>query len=72
MEEDDGPDANPWLKNTLSILGVIVVGAAGWAIAWQSGAWKPTPTLPDGGEVKGKTPLGAEILGYMSAVCYLG
>jgi uncharacterized protein with PQ loop repeat len=59
-----------WLKNTVSILAIIVVGAAGWAIAWKTGAWRPTPT--DQGEDAHRGPVGAEVLGYISAVCYLG
>lgn len=39
----DAEDGNLWLKNTLSILGVVLVGAAGWAIAWQAGVWRPSP-----------------------------
>lgn len=70
MEEDDSPDANPWLRNTFSILAVVAVGAAGWAIAWQSGVWKPTPE--NGNESEENVALGAKILGYASAVCYLG
>ncbi|EME38094.1 hypothetical protein DOTSEDRAFT_181917 [Dothistroma septosporum NZE10] len=58
------------IKNTVSILGVCIVGAAGWAIAWKAGAWQPTPVGQEGSE--DKTPIGAEILGYISAVCYLG
>ncbi|CAK4034410.1 vacuolar amino acid transporter [Lecanosticta acicola] len=58
------------IKNILSILGVMAVGAAGWAIAWKAGAWRPTPVgQEEGGE---PTPIGAEILGYISAICYLG
>ncbi|KAK4500536.1 hypothetical protein PRZ48_008725 [Zasmidium cellare] len=57
------------IKNTVSILGVMAVGAAGWAIAWKAGAWRPTPV---GDEGTGESPIGAEILGYISAVCYLG
>jgi solute carrier family 66 (lysosomal lysine-arginine transporter), member 1 len=68
LEEDDSPGTNPWLRNTLSILAVIMVGAAGWATAWQSGVWKPTL---DSGTEEG-VALGAKILGYASAVCYLG
>ena len=59
-----------WLKNTVSILAIVVVGAAGWAIAWKTGAWRPTPT--DQGEDAHRGPVGAEVLGYISAVCYLG
>lgn len=60
------------MRNTLSILGVLAVGAAGWAIAWQSGVW--TPTVDDGGDLNEavKTAVGAKVLGYVSAVCYLG
>ncbi|CAI6338260.1 unnamed protein product [Periconia digitata] len=59
---------NEWIKNSLSIAGVAVVGAAGWAIAWKTGVW--IPSVED--DASGKTPIGAEILGYVSAVCYLG
>lgn len=71
LEEDDSADSKPWLRNTLSILGVVVVGTAGWAIAWQSGVWVPQPEDSD---VVGPqaTAVGAKILGYISAVCYLG
>jgi len=70
-EEEEGE--NPWLRNTISIVAVIAVGAAGWAIAWQMGAWVPTP-IGGGEDVPSvnKTPVGASILGYISAVCYLG
>ncbi|USW58201.1 hypothetical protein Slin15195_G115200 [Septoria linicola] len=60
-----------WLKNSVSIFLVMGVGAAGWAIAWKTGAWRPSPV--GGGESSSEeTPIGAEILGYISAVCYLG
>ncbi|RDL40861.1 Uncharacterized protein BP5553_00840 [Venustampulla echinocandica] len=70
LEEDAG-DGSVWLRNTISILAVVAAGVAGWAIAWQSGVWKPSP---DEGEnpAAGKEALGATILGYTSAVCYLG
>jgi hypothetical protein len=60
-----------WIKNSLSIFGVCAVGAAGWAIAWKTGVWTPQPTSDDttGSD---DSPLGAQILGYASAVCYLG
>jgi len=59
-----------WTKNSFSILGVCLVGAAGWAIAWQTGVWAPTPLRdPSDGE---EVALGAQILGYTSALCYLG
>jgi len=60
----------PIVRNTLSIMGVIAVGALGWVFAWWAGAWK----AQDGGDSSGGTdnmPMGAEILGYISAVLYL-
>jgi uncharacterized protein with PQ loop repeat len=63
-------ETNAWVRNSLSIIGVCVVGASGWGIAWATGVWQPTPLIEDGtGE---PIPMGAEILGYISAVCYLG
>ncbi|KAI9737738.1 MAG: hypothetical protein M1834_009106 [Cirrosporium novae-zelandiae] len=67
--EEDSPQ-KLLIKNIASILLVCAAGAAGWAIAWKSGAWTPTPTDNDAGS--SETPIGAEILGYISAVCYLG
>jgi uncharacterized protein with PQ loop repeat len=58
-----------WIKNTLSVAGVCLVGAAGWAIAWKTGVWVPQPTHQD---TETDMALGAQILGYISAVCYLG
>ena len=60
----------PWVLNTASVMIVCAVGTAGWAIAWQIGAWKPTFEDPAGGTLEGSA--GAEILGYVSAFCYLG
>ncbi|KAM0153465.1 hypothetical protein ACHAQE_007653 [Botrytis cinerea] len=72
LEEDDSPDANAWVKNIASILLVIAAGTAGWAIAWRSGVWTPTPE--NGGDVPktNDVAVGAEVLGYFSAICYLG
>lgn len=68
VEEEEG--GREWVKNTLSILGVCVVGAAGWAIAWRTGVWVPQP---DDDDTAGTDmALGAQILGYASAICYLG
>ncbi|KXT14964.1 hypothetical protein AC579_4394 [Pseudocercospora musae] len=67
-EEPTGTRA--MVKNTVSFVGVCAVGAAGWAMAWKTGAWRPTPLGEEGDG--GDTPIGAEILGYISAVCYLG
>lgn len=59
-----------WIKNALSIIGICAVGAAGWAIAWKTGVWAPQSA--DNETSGGETPVGAEILGYASAICYLG
>ncbi|TKA83240.1 hypothetical protein B0A55_02952 [Friedmanniomyces simplex] len=52
-----------YLKNTLSVLLILVVGTAGWAIAYRTGAWRPTPTGREGGEEDNNgehgTPIGA-------------
>jgi uncharacterized protein with PQ loop repeat len=58
------------IKNTVSIFLVMAVGAAGWAIAWKTGAWRPSAVGGEDGQ--DGTPIGASILGYISAVCYLG
>jgi hypothetical protein len=71
MEEDDTATGTTWIRNVVSILMVCFVGAAGWAIAWQSGVWNPTPLDGDAPNPQ-EVAVGAEMLGYFSAVCYLG
>ena len=58
-----------WIKNFISVLGIFVIGTAGWAMAWRTGMWAPAPqeTHNDVG-----VATGGQILGYFSAVCYLG
>lgn len=58
-----------WSKNALSIMLVCLAGCMGWFIAWKVGAWQSTPTDPD---MNDHPAMGAEILGYASAVAYLG
>ena len=58
-----------WLKNAMSVFFVCSAGCVGWVIAWKVGAWQPTPT--DNVRTE-QPPLGAEILGYLSAIAYLG
>lgn len=67
--EEGESGAKAWLKNFLSVIAIAVIGAGGWAIAWQTGLWKPAPVAHDG-----DSPMaaGAQVLGYFSAVCYLG
>ncbi|KAK2758101.1 hypothetical protein FQN53_008328 [Emmonsiellopsis sp. PD_33] len=58
-----------WAKNTMSVVGICVVGAAGWLIAWKTGVWRPTPTAVSGG--REEVAVGGQVLGYISAVFYL-
>ncbi|KAM0706143.1 hypothetical protein Q7P35_006692 [Cladosporium inversicolor] len=57
-----------WLKNSLSILAIVAAGTVGWALAYKTGAWRPVPLKED----PTPTPLGASLLGYGSALLYLG
>lgn len=59
-----------WIRNTISVLVIIAAGTAGWALAWQSGVWKPTSQHQD--DVEESMAIGAQVLGYASAVAYLG
>jgi uncharacterized protein with PQ loop repeat len=58
-----------WIKNMISVLGIFVVGMAGWTVAWQTGMWAPAP---QGTHNDGAVSTGGQILGYFSAACYLG
>ncbi|ETN46551.1 uncharacterized protein HMPREF1541_00736 [Cyphellophora europaea CBS 101466] len=70
LEETDESGVRLWGKNALSVLGIVVVGTAGWAAAYGTGAWKPSPPPA---EVHGtEMAPGAQVLGYASAVLYLG
>ncbi|RKU44352.1 hypothetical protein DL546_007378 [Coniochaeta pulveracea] len=65
--EDDRPDSNPWLHNTVSLAAVYIVGAAGWFVSYRMGAWDVDPVT----DTEGTTNLVGLGLGYFSAVCYL-
>lgn len=67
---EDGGNAHEWVNNTLSVVAVCAIGTAGWAIAWKAGLWKPTPAEAD--TDTDNRNVGAESLGYLSAVAYLG
>jgi uncharacterized protein with PQ loop repeat len=62
--------SSAWLKNSLSILAIIASGTAGWALAYKTGAWHPVPLKSHLDSTP--TPLGASLLGYGSALLYLG
>ena len=67
------PEERKWWRayaiNTGSVLGVCAIGTIGWAVAFGARWWKPVPISQDGEEVQ---KLGAQVLGYASAVFYLG
>nr|POE63724.1 putative vacuolar amino acid transporter ypq3 [Quercus suber] len=67
---EEPTETRAWVKNTVSVLLVIAAGTAGWALAWKAGAWRPSPIGQK--EDEHGMPVGAEILGYASAICYLG
>lgn len=75
LDRPDGPadeqvTGSEWKKNTLSILAICLAGTAGWAVAWATGVWRPVPIDQDASS--DEMAPGAQILGYVSAVCYLG
>lgn len=58
------------VRNALSVFAICAAGAAGWAIAWRAGLWKPTLEGEESDFTNSN--VGAELLGYISAVLYLG
>jgi hypothetical protein len=69
LEEGRGNAA--WIKNSISIVLICTAGTLGWLVAWKSGVWHPTPK--HAGPIGDKDmQLGGQILGYISAVAYLG
>ncbi len=74
--EDDTPDSNPWLHNSLSLVAVWVVGASGWfywATRWAPGTCPmacPSMVVMNSPSARPEKMIGM-VLGYISAVCYL-
>jgi solute carrier family 66 (lysosomal lysine-arginine transporter), member 1 len=68
--EEEPSSLRTWLTNSGAIVTVCILGSLGWVIAWKLGAWKPTSTAGDNDEAP--RAIGAEILGYISAIAYLG
>lgn len=66
-ENDYGRKA--WVKNFASVVGIFLIGMAGWTMAWQTGMWEPAPLENNNGSDEA---IGGLVLGYFSAVCYLG
>ncbi len=67
---EDGGNVRPWVKNTFCVVAVLAIGTAGWAIAWKAHLWVPTHEDSEADDLRRN--VGAEILGYLSAVLYLG
>jgi hypothetical protein len=67
--EENEAGLSAWVRNISSVLAICAIGMGGWTIAWQSGVWKPAPQDDTGGA---DIAVGAQIVGYFSAVCYLG
>lgn len=88
LEEDEGSNWGPWIRNIRTMALVALAGLAGWAIAWRTGIWTPTPKNELSPEshsaIVGMSvfrtpeagslsdPFGAKVLGFFSSVCYLG
>ncbi|KAF2430695.1 PQ-loop-domain-containing protein [Tothia fuscella] len=69
LEESSGNAA--WLKNGMAVMLVCLAGTIGWVMAWKSGVWHPTPE--HAGPIGDRDmQLGGQVLGYISAVAYLG
>lgn len=65
----DNQSTSSWTWNAINLLVVCLIGTIGWIIAWRAHLWRPTPTEDSG---DGGGPVGAVVLGYVSAVLYLG
>ncbi|KAL4750750.1 hypothetical protein BDW72DRAFT_108548 [Aspergillus terricola var. indicus] len=70
LVEEDRIGHGAFVKNISSVLAICVIGMAGWTVAWQTGVWRPAPL--EGGSGGVDMAPGAQVLGYISAVCYLG
>ncbi|KAL3434713.1 PQ loop repeat-domain-containing protein [Aspergillus tetrazonus] len=70
LVEENRIGQGAFVKNFSSVLAICVIGMAGWTVAWQTGVWRPAPL----GDTDGGVDMapGAQVLGYISAVCYLG
>lgn len=71
--EDETPDSNPWLHNSLSLLAVWLVGTAGYFLSYRVGVWDAAPDVPDpeSPDAKEAVAIVGLALGYFSAACYL-
>jgi solute carrier family 66 (lysosomal lysine-arginine transporter), member 1 len=72
FEESDEVGTRLWFKNAMSIIAIVALGTLGWAIAYESGVWTPTPESDGSKGAEEHMAAGAQVLGYLSAVAYLG
>ncbi|OTB02902.1 hypothetical protein M426DRAFT_322320 [Hypoxylon sp. CI-4A] len=68
--EDDTPDSNPWLHNSLSVAAIYILGTAGWFVSYKMGAWDQSDDAEEPVADTAVAILGL-VLGYASALCYL-
>ncbi|CAG8948984.1 hypothetical protein HYFRA_00002111 [Hymenoscyphus fraxineus] len=64
LDEGSLEEGSLFRKNFFTILAVVAVGVVGWAIAWQSGVWVPSPI--EDVPVVTESSAGAKTLGYIS------
>lgn len=69
--EEAESGARALATKVLGVLLVSVVGTGGWFVAWKIGAWTPATDRREHESTAEIVP-GAQILGYISAACYLG
>lgn len=71
---DELIERSSWSSNAACLLGVYVVGFAGWYLSYKAGAYNETdPVVLDDAERSSSNLLEkiGMVLGYFSAVCYL-
>ncbi|KAI1292380.1 PQ loop repeat-domain-containing protein [Xylaria venustula] len=68
--ESEPSKTSPWLTNSLALLAIHVVGAAGWFISYRVGAWDQ-PDGADAPDPSSPASVSGMVLGYASAICYL-
>lgn len=69
--EDETPDSNRWLHNSLSLAAVYILGTLGWFVSYKAGAWDGPEEPSDPTAVVSPVAIMGMALGYLSALCYL-
>lgn len=62
-----------YIHNVIAILAIVLFGIITWMLLYYTGLWIPTPAPTNSSSDQATTeiPVGAEILGYISAIFYL-